>query len=251
MKNNNLNPKKNKETMCPYLEIEGPNTSKYKIDIKNERIIIGRLTDSNDIALTPDPQKLVTRYMHCSIESRNGMYWLIDNASKNGTFLKRSDTKRRIKGEEKLENRDLILILAEINSDETSKYWEICLIDPNATEDAKICKFDQHLEYDWIQAKLFLVRGLIRDEIKNLSPQEHSLIRYFDQRNKNNGNIPVMCNYDELLTAIWEEYDKIHTKNDVNRLIWGLRKKLETDSQNPKFLQNIRGMGYRFVTNPM
>lgn len=250
MKNNNPNPKKSKKTISPHLEIKGPKIKKYKVDIINDRIIIGRLADFNDIALQPDPQKLVTRNMHCSIELRKGIFWLIDNASKNGTFLKRGDVMKRVHGEEKLENRDLILILAEVNSDETTKYWEINFVDPHATEDAMVSKPEQHIEYDWIQAKLFLMNGLSRKEIKGLSPQEHSLIRYLDQRNKNNGNIPVMCTYDELIIAIWDEYSEIHSKNDVNRLVWGLRKKIETNSQNPKFLHNIRGMGYRFVTNP-
>ncbi len=84
-----------------------------------------------------------------------------------------------------------------------------------------------------------------------LTPLEHSLIRYMDQQNKNNNNVSVMCTYDDLITAIWEEYSETHTKNDVIRLIWGLTKKLEIDPKSPKFFQNIRGMGYRLLNRPI
>jgi len=83
-----------------------------------------------------------------------------------------------------------------------------------------------------------------------LSPQEHKLLRYMDQRNKNNNNVSVMCAFEELISAIWDEFSETRTKNDVNHLIWGLRKKIENDPQNQKFLQNIRGMGYRLITTP-
>ena len=58
-----------------------------------------------------------------------------------------------------------------------------------------------------------------------------------------------MCTYDEIITTIWDEFSETRIKNDVIRLIWGLRKKIEADPQNPKFVQNIKGMGYRLITN--
>ena len=72
-----------------------------------------------------------------------------------------------------------------------------------------------------------------------------------DQRNKSNNNVPVMCTYEELIDNVWEEYSQTHTRNDIIRLIWGLKQKIEPDPKSPQFLQNIKGMGYRFVTNPI
>lgn len=235
--------------MCPYLEVVDPNGKKFKHGFENARIVIGRLAEANDIALESDPQKLITRYMHCAIEARSGTYWLIDNASKNGTFLKRKGNMKRIHGEERIQNQDFILILADIDSEGNPEYWEIKFIDPQATEGVEVIQDEQYAEYDWIQAKFFLVNGSTRSEIRGLSPQEHSLIRYMDQRNKNNNNIAVMCTYDELIMAIWEEFGETRTKNDVIRLIWGLRKKIEPDPENPNFLQNIKGLGYRLATH--
>ncbi|MHB2149969.1 winged helix-turn-helix domain-containing protein [Calditrichota bacterium LG25] len=240
----------NKKIIMPTLIINGPTKKQVRFKIQPQKTIIGRFSKVNDIALEPDEQKLVTRYMHCSIEYRNGIYWLVDNDSKNGTFLKRNNIITRVRGEIKLENLDLILIMAKINSQSEPEYWQIEFVDPQATDNAGQFMNDRYIEYDWLQAKLFLICGSKRKEISGLSPPEHKLLRYMDQRNKNNGNVPVMCTYDELISAIWEESSETRSKNDINHLIWGLRKKIENDPQNPQFLQNIRGMGYRLITNP-
>lgn len=247
----NTNSNKNKKLIYPYVEVRGPKNKTLKINIEKKRLIIGRLAGTNDVSLEPDPQKFVTRYMHCTIEEKDDLFWLVDNASKNGTFLKRYNNIRRVHGEVQLKNQDLILILAKIDSKGKPEHWKIKFIDPQATEEAEIIKDEQYIEYDWVQARLYLIIGSKQHEINGISPQEHSLIRYMDQRNKNNNNVPVMCTYEELINAIWDEFSQTHLKNDIIRLIWGLRKKIEPDPQNPRFLQNIKGMGYRLVTNPI
>ena len=238
-----------KNEINPFIEVRGPGDTHYKFDLKNVQTIIGRLQDVNEIALEPDPQKLVTRCMHCAIEKKSNFYWVVDNASKNGTFLKRLDVVKRILGEEKLQHRDVIRIFANIEPNGEHKYWELQFIDPQTTENVLSLTKNQHLEYDWVQAKLFLINGTTRTETGGLTPQEHKLIRYMEQQNRNNGNTSVMCTYEELLAAIWDEQHHTHAKNDVARLIWGLRKKMEIDHQNPVFLINVRGMGYRLIIN--
>jgi DNA-binding response OmpR family regulator len=70
-----------------------------------------------------------------------------------------------------------------------------------------------------------------------------------EQRNRANGNIPVMCTYDELINAVWG--DEIgHTESEINHLAYGLRQKIEIDTRNPQFLQTVQGLGYRLDTNP-
>ena len=71
-----------------------------------------------------------------------------------------------------------------------------------------------------------------------------------DQRNRANGNVPVMCTYEELIAAVWG--DEIgHTETEVNHLVWRLRKKIELDPKDPQFLQTVSGLGYRLETQPM
>jgi DNA-binding response OmpR family regulator len=70
-----------------------------------------------------------------------------------------------------------------------------------------------------------------------------------DQRNRANGNVPVMCSYEELIAAVWG--DEInHIEAEVNHLIYELRQKVEPDTTEPRFLQSVRGLGYRLETRP-
>lgn len=246
MKNSIKNAEKRNSVLAPYLIFKSLNGDQTNFTITNERLLIGRLPDLNDIALQPDTQNLVTRHMHCFIEIRNSTGWLIDNASKNGTFLKRNSLLQKISGEIKLQDNDCIMILGEINENEDPKYWQLTYIDPLATKD--IVNEQTTIVYDWIQAKVIVTRDGKQEVINSLTPLEHKLLRYMDQKNKQNNNVPVMCTYDELISAIWDDVYS-HTNNDVNHIIAALRKKIEKDYKNPEIIVNIRGIGYRFITN--
>lgn len=237
---------KREVSLRPYIILTTVEGKERKIVITEDKIIIGRLNDLNDISLEPDPQKLVTRYMHCSIEIKNSISWVVDNASKNGTFIKRNNIVQRVRGEFKLQDNDIIMILRCIGINEPADYWELLYKDPLATEN--IDNYSPALVYDWIQAKLFIKKEEKQSEINSLTPLEHKLLRCMDQKNKNNQNIPVMCTYDELISALWEDIYS-HTMNDVNHVVAGLRKKIEIDYKKPIFLVNIRGMGHRLITN--
>lgn len=82
-----------------------------------------------------------------------------------------------------------------------------------------------------------------------MHPQEHKQTRYTAQHNQNNGHVPVMCSYEEPLTAVRGE-DTHHTERDINHLIWELRNKRELDPKVPRILETVRGLGYRLVTPP-
>jgi DNA-binding response OmpR family regulator len=107
-----------------------------------------------------------------------------------------------------------------------------------------------YIEYDWYAARLYRVDGPHRQEIPDLRPQEHKLIRFMVQRNRENGKRPVMCTYDDLLEAIWGE-EHSHTEADINHLIYALRQKLEPNPKQPRFLETVHGLGYRLVTRPL
>jgi DNA-binding response OmpR family regulator len=68
-----------------------------------------------------------------------------------------------------------------------------------------------------------------------------------DQRNRANGNVPVMCGYEELMVAIWGDAAG-HTETEVNHVIWELRQKIEPQPNQPQFLQTVKGLGYRLET---
>ena len=239
------------EAQIPFLEVISPEGNSFRVEISKDRVTIGRFRDLNDIALEPDPQQLVTRVGHCAIERDAGGWWVIDNGSVNKTFIRWGQTTKVVDGKAPLGDGDVICILGKLTETGEPLYWELTFHDPLKTRRAEGASQDAYLEYDWIQAKLFRIEGHIRQEIDGLRPQEHKLIRYMDQRNRANGNVPVMCTYEDLIEAIWDEDSYGHTEAEINRLVWELRKKLEPDQKEPLFLQTVRGLGYRLATRPM
>ena len=227
----------------PYLVVCAPDGRRSDIPLAAERITIGRLPELNDIALQPDPQKLITRQVHCLIERDGGGWWVVDNGSVNGTFLQHGPDFKMVLGRAPLTDGDHIKILGEFNENDEPVYWQLGFIDPLKTQVVGVVRRRVCLEYDWIQAKLLLVEGAQRTPIR-LRPQEHKLIRYMAQRNEANGGVPVLCTHDELLTAVWG--DRTHqSPESLNHLIWEIRRKIPHDENATKFLEAERAMGYR------
>lgn len=232
----------------PYLEVRGPDGQSFKLKVTADRVTIGRFRQHNDIGLEPDPQQLVTRMHHCTLEREAGVWWVVDNGSVNKTFLQRDETVNVVDGKALLSDGDAIRILGRLTDEGEARYWQIKFHDPLRTQPAEMAPSLAFLQYDWVQAKLYRFDGRTRQEINGLRPQEHKLIRYMDQRNRANDYVPVMCTYDELITAIWGDDAYGHTEADVNRLAWELRQKIEIDQKEPQFLQVVRGLGYRLET---
>ena len=236
--------------LLPVLEIRGPKGEAFDYEMVTDRVTIGRFAQFNDVGLEPDPQQLITRKAHCVIERRTDTWWVIDNGSVNRTFICDSGQMNVVTGQAPIRDGDSIRILGLLTEDGDAVYWELTFRDPLKTSPVVSGPQIAYLEYDWIQAKLFRIEGAYRHEIYSLRPQEHKLIRYMDQRNRANRNVPVMCTYEELITAIWG--DEInHAEAEVNHLIYELRQKLEPDPRTPQFLQSVRGLGYRLETHPL
>lgn len=235
------------EQLLPSLEVRGPDGQHFRVELTKDRITIGRFAAYNDIGLEPDPQQLITRKVHCFVERDNEGWWIVHNGSMNPTFIRRHADREMVHGRALLGEGESILLVGKLVEGGDPLYWELTFSDPLGTKPTGYQPPPVTLEYDWLQAKLFRVDGRVRQEIPDLRPQEHKLIRYMDQRNRANDNVPVMCTYEELLAALWGE-EAHHTENDINHLVWELRKKLDPDPKEPKFLETVRGLGYRLVT---
>jgi DNA-binding winged helix-turn-helix (wHTH) protein len=237
----------------PFIELLGPNGERRSIDLGPERLTVGRLHDLNDVALEPDLQLLVTRQVHCVIErGEDGGWYVADNGSVNGTFVRRERTgaMEQVEGRVLLTDGDAVCILGALTETGEPRYWTLTLKDPLRTRPiSALVARAPCLLYDWPQAKLYRVEAGARQEITNLRPQEHKLVRYMAQRNHANGGVPVLCSYDELISAVWGD-EAMHTQDEVTHLVWGLRGKIEADRNNPRLLETERGLGYRLRTCP-
>ena len=242
---------KMRDSSYPFLDVREPDGNEYTIDFQDifeqtpeqTRLTIGRSHD-NEIVL-PDPDKKVSR-RHCTIEQQGDHWWLLDAGSANGTFLHqqgRGESEVDVRAVETilLQDGDVILILGKLTPPQEPAFWQLRFRDPNVTD--RIERFHQvEMEYHLSQQKLFQVTQQQRTEIK-LSPQERNLIHYLAQRNRNNNDQPTLCRHEELIKAILEE-PLGHTNNEVTRLVWSLRQKIEPDSGEPRFLKIVQGLGY-------
>ncbi|KAA3657578.1 MAG: hypothetical protein DWQ04_27665 [Chloroflexi bacterium] len=86
------------------------------------------------------------------------------------------------------------------------------------------------LRLDSVTNELFQGETLVT----NLTPQERTLLSFMLQHEAHKEH-----EYETLLNEVWtldEQYDKTIMVNNVQQLVSGLRKKIEEDSSNPRFI---------------
>src|SRR5690348_9274323 len=106
-------------TAFPYFDIKSPEKDKsFRVEITTDRITIGRLEQWNDVSLSPDPQQLVSRKAHATVEYNQG-WWLVDNGSVNRSFLRRKQDEpmKVVQGRIALHDGEVICILGQLLED--------------------------------------------------------------------------------------------------------------------------------------
>lgn len=234
----------------PFLEVRKQGIEEYILRLEdiikqknNNCVTIGRSSE-NDIVF-PDPAKKISR-QHCDLEGAAGCWWVVDSSSSNGTFVQRNGSGTEIdvrkNGRIRLADGNVILILSQWIEPDGPVFWRLTFRDNNETEKIRDFQPPAQLEYSLSQEKLFRITDWEREEI-TLRPLERALIYYIAKRNQANNQQPVVCSYKELTEAAWGEPFG-HNNNEVTRLVWGIRNKVESDSGESKFLQTVQGRGY-------
>ncbi|MBW4626896.1 MAG: FHA domain-containing protein [Brasilonema octagenarum HA4186-MV1] len=229
---------------CYFLDVQEPDGNKYTIKLEQDCLTVGR-SNGNDIVL-PNPDKTISRD-HCVLKCEANCWCVIDESSANGTFVQQWNDDTRIDvrqyGRLQLNNGDVILILGKkLLEGEEPVFWRLTFRDSDKTEGISGYQLSAYIDYCLSQQKLFLVNGSEREEI-HLTRNERNLIHYMAERNQANNNQPVVCEYQELITAIWGDSFG-HTNNEVTHLIWVIRQKVESDSGEPEFLITEKARGY-------
>jgi two-component system alkaline phosphatase synthesis response regulator PhoP len=78
-------------------------------------------------------------------------------------------------------------------------------------------------------------------ELVSLAAKELQLLRYLIDRRG------VVVTREDLLRHVWEYNSDVSSRTIDVHVAW-LRQKLEDNPQSPKFIQTVRGVGYRFST---
>ena len=236
--------------------VGGPDSGAVRtVELTGERVTVGRLPEANDIALQPDPQLLVGRAGHCTLERERGRWFVVDGGSVNGTFVRRGETFETVPARATLNDGDVICILDLVTETDERRFFELAFHsgrDPQATRAAPIVAASDAtslgacLVYDTPEARLVLVRGDERHEIRIL-PQAHRLVRYMAESNAAaGGGSPVLCTHDELMEAVWLG-EPLHSRGELAKLVWELRRALEPlDAAH--LLESEPRRGYRLRT---
>jgi len=77
----------------------------------------------------------------------------------------------------------------------------------------------------------------------NLHPKEFDLL-YLLARHPN-----WIFSKEEIYENVYKDEMQINIDNTIFCLIYGLRKKMETDLKHPKYIKTVRGVGYKFIEN--
>ena len=232
------------EHQDPYFEIASPfGEDSIHVLKGNDPITIGRL-EENGICL-PDPDQNISRY-HCLVKLINNHWQLEDPGSANGTYVERIGLEMPIDARccegVILKEDDVVLILSHFQ-EEQPIFWRFTFHDPGRTIPKKGYEAPYHLEYDLQNQILVKANRYEQTKIK-LTGQEQAVISYMAKCNYEQQVASVVCTYRELMEAIWTD-NFGHHANEINRLVWGIRKKIEVDSGEPKFLCSVRGVGYK------
>lgn len=232
------------------LIVSGPGLEARTVPLSGERATVGRLRDENDIALEPDPERLVTRVGHCTLERAGSRWFVVDGGSANGTYLRRGLARERVRGRVPLQDGDVVQLLASVEGTER-RYFELAFHsapDSQVTRAVVVAGDTERagcLRYDRAAARLLLVQRDAVHEIP-IRAQAHRLVRYMNERNDAAGGTPVLCTHEDLMRAVWAG-EPLHNREELAKLVWELRKKLEPFGAEDA-IQNERRLGYRLRT---
>jgi DNA-binding winged helix-turn-helix (wHTH) protein len=249
------NPHPKERRRAAEIAVFGPDGDELaSVVLSGERVTVGRLPDINDIALQPDPELLVTRAAHCTFEREGAHWFVVDGGSVNGTFLRRGGDLRRLSERTPLHDGDAVCVVASITETTERRFFELAFHvtgDSQATRPALRAgvpvEAHECLTYDMDEARLVLVRDDERHELQ-IRAQAHRLVRYMAERNAAAGGSPALCTHDELMQAVWAD-EPMHTRVELTKLIWELRKKLEPFDAG-HLIESERRLGYRLRTCP-
>ncbi len=237
------------------LRIRSPQGSTAGVRLAGTPMTLGRASPGHepDILLTPDPQRWVGR-AHCTFDCDSGIWSVTDNASVNGTLLRRDGETRRVRERTAMRHGDQLLIIGDMTAEGETSYWELTFIDPHTTRRAPVAAPEAHvhsepcLRYDWVTAIAYRRVDGVESEISGLRPQGHQLLRYMAGRGQ--GTVAVACGHEELVRALWGDRDewpphRSYTRADLAGVVMAVRRRIEPAPSEPRILETITGIGYR------
>ncbi|MBO0350277.1 FHA domain-containing protein [Phormidium pseudopriestleyi FRX01] len=229
--------------LIPYLIIHSPSGQQNTFELRDISYSIGRLPE-NQIALTEDPDHQITRIKHCTL-TRNKGQWIISDHSTNGTQVQVDQTLYDLHQSEIARQSGTVIQIGP---------WRLTFHDPNTTRKSQRqpqsspplpVPSEGKFIYKIAHATLYYQSTGQRQPI-DCRPQVNQMLTYMAQRNLDNQGEPIVCHYQDLIEAIWQNEEN-HNSLEINGLAREIRKILqqyspETDPNHS--LKTIRRLGY-------
>ncbi len=134
---------------------------------------------------------------------------------------------------------NLDILLARVNSLLRRSKWheKTAAVEPVPARETDAYSFDGNtVDFEMLQLRA-------GDRVIQLTMMEADLLRYF----VNNSGHPVSRK--AILENVWNLREDTDTRA-IDNFIVRLRRYIEPDPSNPKYLRTVRGVGYRFVPDP-
>jgi len=173
-----------------------------------------------------------------------------------------------------MSDKDGYEVLKEIRFNRDTKNLPVILLSAKSEEIDKILGLelgaDDYITKPFSVKELVVrVKALLR-RVESLKPEVEDKVKFgdvevdFSKRTvkKNNQDVPLSFKEFELLKLLIENKGRVLDRDFILQRVWGyefdgdtrtvevhirfLRRKLEDDEKNPRYIETVRGVGYRF-----
>jgi len=173
-----------------------------------------------------------------------------------------------------MSDKDGYEVLKEIRFNRDTKNLPVILLSAKSEEIDKILGLelgaDDYITKPFSVKELVVrVKALLR-RVESLKPEVEDKVKFGDVEvdfakrtvKKNNQDVPLSFKEFELLKLLIENKGRVLDRDFILQRVWGyefdgdtrtvdvhirfLRRKLEDDEKNPRYIETVRGVGYRF-----
>jgi len=195
---------------------------RYELPMTDRPLVIGRSREC-DLILEDD---FVSR-RHARVEQRKGKFIIVDEGSRNGTVVRgqQINSQHELRHEDEIRIGDTaLLFLVGSPEDSTTQRLEPL----SESQIGSPVQVDPQSWEVWVEGKKLE---------QKLSVLEFKLLAHLYR------NAGIVCSRDEIGVELWGE--GAYTFEMLHQLVHRLKRRIEPDPNNPRFLVSLPGVGYR------
>jgi len=213
------------QSFNPRIVVRTSSGHRHELPLPDRPLLIGRSRDC-DLILEDD---YVSR-RHARIESRNGKFLIVDENSRNGTVVRgqriRAPCELRHDDEIRIGGTVLFFLISDPEEATTQRLEPLSDAQIACPIQVDTQSWDVRIEGKKLDGKLSVL--------------EFKLLAHLYRK------AGAVCSRDELGSELWGE--GAYTFEMLHQLVHRLKRRIEPDPGNPRFILSIPGVGYRLHT---